>query len=436
MRVTIFLLFVSGLMITGCGKQTATNSNQSEESDAVASESPAATAPASASNTSPAVNDTPVKNDDEHHDEGAHHGPGRGFGRGRGGGFRPDMTTIHAMFAAKEKITRTVKPLPTGAVAITESDDEEIASLIQEHVPAMESRVLEDSPLPPMTFHPIFQALIKNSDKYTLEYEDTDKGIKVTYKATDPFVIMLVQEHSKLVSRFLKNGMSEIHKPYELPKVPEADSQREENDADTKAGAAIENLRNGNARFASGRSLHPHDARGWREQLDSGQHPFAVIVGCSDSRVPPELIFDQGFGDLFVVRVAGNIVDNDVVGSVEYAIDHLDTKLVVVLGHSGCGAVTAAIDHSQGKLDREPPEILSLVKHIEPALHCDGRDCSHEQLIEESVRQNVRQSVRQLSAFADVGEAIHDRNVQVVGAVYDMKTGEVAFLNPLAESNK
>ena len=134
------------------------------------------------------------------------------------GDMRGDMSTIHAMFAARDKIKRTVKSLPNGAVAVTESNDEQIAALIKEHVPNMDYRVQKDEPLPPMTFHPVFVELIKNADKYSLEYEETPKGIKVTYQSEDPFVIKLTQEHAKLVSRFIKNGMTEIHKPYEFPK--------------------------------------------------------------------------------------------------------------------------------------------------------------------------------------------------------------------------
>lgn len=152
-------------------------------------------------------------------------GRGQGFGRGMGRGpgmsaeTREDMTTLHAMFTARGKITRTVKMLPRGAEATTESDDAKITALLKEHVPAMEGRVHDDEPLPPMTFHPIFVELIKHADDYTLTYKETEKGMKATYESEDPFVIMLVQEHAKLVSRFIKNGMEEIHKPYTLPKV-------------------------------------------------------------------------------------------------------------------------------------------------------------------------------------------------------------------------
>ncbi len=149
--------------------------------------------------------------------------PGLGFGRGMGHGMsgemREDMTTLHAMFAARDTITRTVKMLPNGAETTTESDHANVAALLKAHVPAMERRVHDDRPLPPMTFHPIFVELIKHAEDYTLTYEETDKGMKVTYNADDPFVVMLVQEHAKLVSRFIENGMGEIHKPYTLPNV-------------------------------------------------------------------------------------------------------------------------------------------------------------------------------------------------------------------------
>jgi hypothetical protein len=131
--------------------------------------------------------------------------------------MREDMTTLHSMFAQKDKIRRKVTNLPDGAEAVTESDDEAIADLLRAHVPAMEDRVIGNDPLPPMTFHPIFVQLIKHADQYTLTYEETEKGIRVRYTSDDPYVVHLVQEHAKLVSRFIKNGMQEIHKPYTLP---------------------------------------------------------------------------------------------------------------------------------------------------------------------------------------------------------------------------
>lgn len=178
----------------------------------------------------------------EHRDGGPGQGSGMGRGMGRGmgmgmgmgmgkgpggmdggpgamGGMRGDMTTLHAMFADRDKITRTIKNLPDGAEATTESDDESIAALLKEHVPAMEERVVDNKPLPPMTFHPIFVELIKHAKDYTLTYEETEKGMKVKYHAETPYVVMLVQEHAKLVSRFIQNGMEEVHKPYSIPSL-------------------------------------------------------------------------------------------------------------------------------------------------------------------------------------------------------------------------
>lgn len=161
-----------------------------------------------------------AKEADKPSEEDHAHGPGMGRGPGAMQGMQGDMTTLHAMFADRNKIKRTIKNFPDGAEAITESDDEAIADMLKEHVPAMEDRVLGNKPLPPMTFHPIFVALIKHAEDYTLTYEETDKGMKVKYQSDDPYVVMLVQEHAKLVSRFIKNGMEEIHTPYELPKLP------------------------------------------------------------------------------------------------------------------------------------------------------------------------------------------------------------------------
>ncbi len=193
----------------------------------------ASAAPAKPQPTS--ENDAVLPNQDDHA-----HGPmpgqnmgrgmGQGMGRGPGAmqGMQGDMTTLHAMFADRDKIKRTVTDLADGAEATTESDDPAIASMLKEHVPAMEDRVIGNNPLPPMTFHPIFVELIKHAKDYSLSYEETEKGIKVKYQSDDPFVVMLVQEHAKLVSRFIKNGMEEIHTPYTLPqssKEPETDGR-------------------------------------------------------------------------------------------------------------------------------------------------------------------------------------------------------------------
>jgi len=135
-----------------------------------------------------------------------------------------------------------------------------------------------------------------------------------------------------------------------------------------KDGAeALQRLKDGNARFAAGKTRHAHESADWRKHLVAGQQPLATVLGCSDSRVPPELVFDQGFGDLFVIRVAGNVVAADVVGSLAYAALHLGTPLIVVMGHAGCGAVTAAVD-GMLKQVKEPERIETLLKLIEPGL--------------------------------------------------------------------
>ena len=190
---------------------------------------------------------------------------------------------------------------------------------------------------------------------------------------------------------------------------------------------AIKRLSAGNSRFVSGKLQHPHSANEWRKRLIDGQTPFATILGCSDSRVPPELLFDQGFGDLFVIRVAGNVVDTDVVGSIEYGVDHLKTKLVVVMGHEGCGAVTAALQ-AESELKNEPNEIRSLVSKIMPAAKEISKDLSFEKRLNLTVDENVRNSVKQLKAIADLAIAEKESRTKIVGCVYEMKTGRVRML--------
>ena len=163
---------------------------------------------------------------------------------------------------------------------------------------------------------------------------------------------------------------------------------------------AMTRLLAGNERFVSGKLNHPHTAADWRKRLVGGQNPFVTIIGCADSRVPPELLFDQGFGDLFVIRVAGNVIDTEVAGSVEYGVDHLATKLVVVMGHEGCGAVTAALQKRED-LRKEPNEIQALVGKIKPAIKNFDSSVPFEKRLQASVEDNVRNSVKLLKAIPD-----------------------------------
>lgn len=193
------------------------------------------------------------------------------------------------------------------------------------------------------------------------------------------------------------------------------------------AAEALAQLKAGNRRFVSGKLRHAHEAASWRAHLKDGQHPFATILACSDSRVPPELVFDQGFGDLFVIRVAGNIIAADVVGSLAYAIRHLQTSLVVVMGHESCGAVTAAVDALAGR-GHEPRLIAALVSAIEPGLEHLPADLTGPDRVHAAVEANVRWSIRQLKAIPEGQLALKKKKCILIGAVYDIATGKVHFL--------
>jgi len=202
----------------------------------------------------------------------------------------------------------------------------------------------------------------------------------------------------------------------------------------TAAREALERLREGNRRFVAGRmdrGAAADEAR--RSELVEGQEPFAVILGCSDSRVPAEIVFDQGLGDLFVIRAAGNIVAPSLVGSVEFAADKLGTRLVVVLGHSGCGAVQATIDELEQPSAGGSPNLGSIVDRIRPAveplLQTELKN-DREALVHQAVRANVRVSADHLRHGSAVLEKlILDDDLLVVGAEYSLVTGAVDFFD-------
>ncbi len=193
------------------------------------------------------------------------------------------------------------------------------------------------------------------------------------------------------------------------------------------AALALARLKEGNIRFVSGRLRHAHQAAAWRKHLEASQQPFATILACSDSRVPPELVFDQGFGDLFVIRVAGNVVAPDVLGSLQYATCHLHAPLVVVMGHECCGAVTAAVEALDGH-GKEPRFIAALVAAIEPGLKGLRADLKGADRVHAAVEANVRWSMLQLAALAQGQLAFQRKGSVLVGAVYDIATGTVRFL--------
>lgn len=192
------------------------------------------------------------------------------------------------------------------------------------------------------------------------------------------------------------------------------------------AQRSLELLVAGNARFASGQATHPHETRAWREAIAVEQHPYAAILGCSDSRVAPEVIFDEGLGELFVIRQAGHVADDDTLGSIEYAVGHLNIPLVVVLGHEACGAVTAAA----GVIARDEPlegHILRLVDDITPAVtEAQGQPGN---TLDAVVRANIKQVVRRLRSCHPVLRPRERRGeVRIVGAYYPLRSGVVEWL--------
>lgn len=185
--------------------------------------------------------------------------------------------------------------------------------------------------------------------------------------------------------------------------------------------ASIEKLTEGNGRYVSGNTIHPNQDDGRRGEVAGGQNPFAVIVGCADSRVPPEILFDQGLGDLFVIRIAGNIVDDIGIGSIEYAVEHLGTPLVVVLGHERCGAVGAAV-----KGGEIPGHIKAIVDQIQPAV--DKAKALDGDVTENAIKFNVEAVVEKLKASTPIiSHLIEEGHLTIVGARYDLDDGKVTF---------
>lgn len=185
----------------------------------------------------------------------------------------------------------------------------------------------------------------------------------------------------------------------------------------------IKKLMGGNKRFAEGKSIRPRQDSTLLRELDKGQSPFATIIGCSDSRVPNEMVFDQGLGDLFIIRTAGQVSSQASYGSIEFATIYLNTKLIVILGHTKCGAVSAAV-----ALPENPPgHIITLINAIKPAvIKCANKEGDK---VNNAVRQNVIEQVNALRSLEPVLSRRYDKGeLLIVGAVYNMETGKVEFL--------
>jgi carbonic anhydrase len=194
------------------------------------------------------------------------------------------------------------------------------------------------------------------------------------------------------------------------------------------ADEAMQRLIDGNNRFLQGKARLPGLTRETLAELVLGQHPFATILGCSDSRVPPELIFDAGLGELFIVRVAGNVLSPEVAGSLQYAGAHLETPLLVVLGHEGCGAIHAAIE-TMHKGVQQRSRIQLLVDSILPALNGLDPHLPPSAQYAQAAEMNVRWTVRAIIDSPEGRARAAEGRIKCVGAIYEIETGRVRFLN-------
>ena len=195
---------------------------------------------------------------------------------------------------------------------------------------------------------------------------------------------------------------------------------------------AVKRLKDGNKRYVTGKATHPNQTQARRKETTGGQHPFASVLACSDSREPVEIIFDQGIGDIFIIRVAGNVVDTIEVGSIEYGVAHLNTPVVLVLGHTHCGAVAAAVKDAavQGS-------IVPLIENIIPAVYAareKNPKLSGAKLMASATKENIWLSMENLiSRSSIIREKIEDGKLQVLGAVYNIESGELDWLGPHPE---
>ncbi len=193
---------------------------------------------------------------------------------------------------------------------------------------------------------------------------------------------------------------------------------------------ALSQLKEGNGRYATGAVKHPNQTPERRKETATrGQKPFATILSCSDSRVPVEILFDSGIGDLFIVRVAGNVADVDEIGSIEYGVDHLGTPVLLVLGHTRCGAVTAVARMAQvhgciPELIANCEPAVARAKAAHPQMSIDG-------MIEEAIKENAWQSIEDVFVRSEaVRKRVREGNLKVVAAIYDIESGAVTWMGP------
>lgn len=198
-----------------------------------------------------------------------------------------------------------------------------------------------------------------------------------------------------------------------------------ESAASVTADDALRLLKEGNERYTSEKFEHPNQSAGRRQAVVKGQTPFVTVIGCSDSRAPVEEIFDRGIGDIFVVRVAGNVSDTDEVGTAEYGAGHLNTPLIVVLGHTRCGAVTAVA--TGAKVGGSIPKLVDNI--IPAAKRSQAKGLKGDEMVADAITENVWQSITDLfTKSEEIRELVHEGKAQVIGAVYDLESGKVEWL--------
>ncbi|MBF0153069.1 MAG: carbonic anhydrase [Magnetococcales bacterium] len=228
-----------------------------------------------------------------------------------------------------------------------------------------------------------------------------------------------------ITRRGLLTGMAALSVATLLPRWSLASG---DNPNKTTLDQAMRYLREGNKRFSKRSMERPNQTLNRQAEVFSeGQHPFATIISCSDSRVPVELLFDRGIGDLFVVRVAGNVVHTDEIATCEYGVGHLGTPLIVVLGHSKCGAVTAVVkkDHLGGKIPQLVDNIVPAVERSRAKKNLIGMDA----LVRDAIKENVRQSISDIfNGSEELTTLAHQGKMAAVGGVYDLESGEVEWL--------
>lgn len=269
--------------------------------------------------------------------------------------------------------------------------------------------------------------LISTAGQHVAQSQDVQKAIEIVQRMEQRLTTMIARE-----ARARQVADDQLRAETGLSPRPESAAgtaaAEPESHPVVVAHDPVTRLHEGNRRFVDGHTA-PRDFLHERPGLTTGQHPFVIVLTCSDSRVPPELLFDESLGQIFVVRDAGNVVDSVVLGSIEYAAEHLHTGVLVVLGHEGCGAVNATI-----KGGEFPPNIASLVHRIQtPVDIVKGKHLKGVKVDSVCIQENVRYQVAQVTAQSGLLRSmVEEGHLRIIGAVYSLSTGEVSFLEPNA----